>query len=136
MRSSAKVLSREERERVGALLVERAKAQGVTQGELAAHLGVARNTLRRVLNGATRKRERYEEVAVALRWSLSDALERTAVRAPTRRSGVGSPLAPLYFTATFEAQGVVYATRSDGVTFRYDGAAHSWVREPALDTPQ
>ncbi len=85
LRHNARALSREERERVGALLVARAKAQGVTQGELAAHLGVSRNTLRRVLNGATRKRARYEEVALALRWSLAEALERAdsgALNAP------------------------------------------------------
>lgn len=134
----ARTLSAEERARVGALLIERAKAQGVTQGELAAHLGVARNTLRRVLNGATRKVERYEEVAVALRWSLSEALERVEAGPSGSRvdGGPGAPIAPLYFTATFEAGGEVYATRSDGVTFRYDAQLHAWSRAPALDTPQ
>jgi transcriptional regulator with XRE-family HTH domain len=137
IRANARALSREERERVGALLVARAKAQGVTQGELAAHLGVSRNTLRRVLNGATRKRARYEEVALALRWSLSEALERAESGALTRPSSTpGALAAPLYFTSTFELDGDLYATRSDGATFRYDPGRHAWSRHGALDTPQ
>ncbi len=140
LRHNARALSREERERVGALLVARAKAQGVTQGELAAHLGVSRNTLRRVLNGATRKRARYEEVALALRWSLAEALERAdsgALNAPlVAPPGPGAFGAPLYFTTTFEVDGALYATRSDGATFCYDVDRHSWSRHEALDTPQ
>ena len=138
--ANARALSREERERVGALLVARAKAQGVTQGELASHLGVSRNTLRRVLHGATRKRARYEEVALALRWSLSEALERAESGEPApltpRSTPSARPGAPLYFTTTFELAGALYATRSDGATFRYDAERHAWARHDALDTPQ